>query len=112
MEIVLEQIIVYFISIYLLGAVYDENIIGKVDACVTHSIEIFMLLWARWVKNEENLKMDDLIEIVYRYSREIEHSDENLEKVEVINWFNRGDSFLLNISDNDIMVTNIKDDDI
>ena len=112
MEIVLEQIIVYFISIYLLGAVYDENIIGKVDACVTHSIEIFMLLWARWVKNEENLKMDDLIEIVYRYSREIEHSDENLEKVEVINWFNRGDSFLTNISADDIMVTNITDDDI
>lgn len=87
MEIILEQIIVYFISIYLLGAVYDENIIGKVEACVGHSIEIFMLLLARWIKNEENLKMEDLIEIVYRYSREIEHSDENLEKVELLNWF-------------------------
>lgn len=87
MEIVLEQIIVYFISIYLLGAVYDENIIGKAEACVGHSIEIFMLLLARWIKNEENLKMEDLIEIVYRYSREIEHSDENLEKVELLSWF-------------------------
>lgn len=89
MEIVLEQVIVYFVSIYLPGAVYDENIIGKVDACVGHAIEIFMLLLARWIINEENLKMDDLIEIVYRYSREIEHSDENLEQVELLNWFDR-----------------------
>lgn len=87
MEIVLEQIIVYFISIYLLGAVYDENIIGKIEACVGHAIEIFMLLMARWIKNDEQLAMDDLTEIVYRYSREIEHSDENLEQVEVLEWF-------------------------
>ncbi len=89
MDILLEQIIVYFISIYFLGAVYDENIIGKVDAGISHSIEIFILLLGRWIKNEERLDMDDVVEIVYRYSREIEHSDENLERVEIINWFDR-----------------------
>ena len=35
LDIFLEQIIVYFISIYLLGAVYDDNISGKVNACDT-----------------------------------------------------------------------------
>lgn len=87
MEIVLEQIIVYFISIYLLGAVYDDNISGKVNACVGHAVELYMLLMARWLKNGEQISMDDLIELAYRYSREIEHSDENLEKVEVLDWF-------------------------
>ena len=87
LEIVLEQIIVYFISIYLPGAVYDENIIGKVEACVGHGIEIYMLLLARWIKKKEAFGMNDLIELVYRYSREIEHSDENLEKVEILCWF-------------------------
>ena len=89
MEIVLEQIVVYFLSIYLLGAVYDENIIGKVEACVGHGMEIYMLLLARWLKNEKHLTKEDLVELVYRYSREIEHSDENLEQVEVLNWFLR-----------------------
>lgn len=89
LEIVLEQIIVYFSSIYLPGAVYDENIIGKVDACVGHAIEIFLLLLARWIRRGENLEMEDLIELVYRYSREIEHSDENLEQVEMLDWFER-----------------------
>ena len=87
LDIFLEQIIVYFISIYLLGAVYDDNISGKVNACVGHAVELYMLLMARWLKNGEQISMDDLIELAYRYSREIEHSDENLEKVEVLDWF-------------------------
>ena len=88
MDIFLEQIIVYFISIYLLGAVYDDNIVGKVNACVGHAVELYMLLMARWFRNGETLSADDLIELSYRYSREIEHSDENLEQVEVLDWFN------------------------
>ncbi len=87
MEVFVEQIIVYFISIYLLGAVYDGNIDGKVNACVGHAVELYMLLMARWLKNGGDLAMDDLIELAYRYSREIEHSDENLEQVEVLDWF-------------------------
>lgn len=87
MDIFLEQIIVYFISIYLLGAVYDDNISGKVNACVGHAVELYMLLMARWLRNGETLSADDLIELSYRYSREIEHSDENIEQVEVLDWF-------------------------
>ena len=37
-------------------------------------------LWkARWIRNEGHLDLEDMTEIVYRYSRELEHSDENLE---------------------------------
>lgn len=88
LDIVLEQLVVYFISVYLLGAVYDENILGKVDACIGHTIEIYLLLLGRWLKHGE-LEMSDIIEVVYRYSREIEHSDENLERAEMLNWFER-----------------------
>ena len=88
LDIVLEQLVVYFISVYLLGAVYDENILGKVDACIGHTIEIYLLLLGRWLKHGE-LEMSDVIEVVYRYSREIEHSDENLERAEMLNWFER-----------------------
>ncbi len=88
LEIVLEQLVVYFISVYLLGAVYDENILGKIDACIGHTIEIYLLLLGRWLKRGE-MTMNDVIEVVYRYSREIEHSDENLERAEMLNWFER-----------------------
>ena len=42
-------------------------------------------LWkARWLKNEETLDISDMTEILYRYSRELEHSDLNLERMERI----------------------------
>ena len=88
LEIVLEQLVVYFISVYLLGAVYDKNVLGKIDACIGHTIEIYLLLLGRWLKHGE-LTMDDVMEVVYCYSREIEHSDENLEFAEMLNWFER-----------------------
>lgn len=40
------------------------------------------MLAARWVKNERTLYKEDITETVYRYSREIEHSDRNLAAME------------------------------
>ena len=37
---------------------------------------------ACFVKNEGHLYEEDMLDIVYRYSREVEHSDANLEKLE------------------------------
>ena len=40
-------------------------------------------LWmARWVKNEKTLDLDECVDLVYRFSREVEHSDVNLKRVE------------------------------
>ena len=35
-------------------------------------------------KNEKMLVQEDVLNIVYRYSREVEHSDINLERIEKI----------------------------
>lgn len=34
------------------------------------------------MKNEKQLDFEDIVNVVYRYSREIEHSDQNLELME------------------------------
>ena len=40
-------------------------------------------LWlARWLKNEKTLDLEEIIDLVYRFSREVEHSDVNLRRVE------------------------------
>jgi lysine-N-methylase len=36
------------------------------------------LATAQWVKNNGKLSMQEFTGLVYRYSRELEHSDENL----------------------------------
>ena len=81
-EIVCEQLLVYFVFTYFCGAVYDGRIYGKIQMAAASLFYIEQMLMARFVKNEGHLYEEDIQEIVYRYSREVEHSDENLEKLE------------------------------
>ena len=87
LTIQLEQLAVYFISTYFPGAVYDGRIYGKADTAVGYVAQLYDLFVARWLKNEKQLDTEDVIEIVYRYSREIEHSDPNLEAMESQRWW-------------------------
>lgn len=77
-----EQLLVYFISTYFCGAVYDGRAYAKAQMAVVSVLLIRELLAARWLKNEKMLDMQDVVEIVYRYSRELEHSDPNLDRME------------------------------
>ena len=81
-EIWLEQLLVYFIQTYFRGAVYDGYIGSKVRMAVVSVHMIYEMLMARWKRNEEFLDLEEVIQVVYEYSRELEHSDWNLEKLE------------------------------
>ena len=83
----LEQLAVYFISTYFVGAVYDGRIYNKADTAVAYIALLYDLFAARWLKNERDLNTEDVIELVYRFSREIEHSDPNLEQMEKYHWW-------------------------
>ena len=80
--IILEQLLVYFVQTYFCGAVYDDYILSKVKMSVVSTWMIYEMLVVRWFQNGQSLEMDDVISIVYRYSRELEHSDYNLETME------------------------------
>lgn len=88
-----EQLLVYFLYTYFCGAVYDGRAYAKVQMSVISVFLIYEMLVARWMKNEGMLDFEDVVEIVYRYSREVEHSDQNLEMMEkmmeeqLIPWF-------------------------
>lgn len=85
-SIMWEQILIYFISTYFCGAVYDGNIIGKVQMSVTSLVCIYEMLLSRWIKNDKQLDFDDIVFITYMYSRELEHSDINLDTMENIEY--------------------------
>lgn len=78
----MEQLLVYFVSTYFCGAVYDGCIDSKMKLAVISAYYIHEMLVARWYQNEQSLDVDDAILIAYRYSRELEHSDQNLEIME------------------------------
>lgn len=82
LEIKQEQLIIYFLYTYFCGAVYDGEIYEKVQMSVISVFLIREMLFAAWMRNEEALDLEDVVGTVYRYSREIEHSDQNLELVQ------------------------------
>ena len=73
-----EQLLVYFIYTYFCGAVYDEYVASKVKMSVCSVFFVEELAMAQWAKNGGTIAFPELVRIVYRYSRELEHSDENL----------------------------------
>ena len=79
MEIHMEQIVVYFLYTYFPGSVYDGQLFAKAQMAVYCTWMIELLWMARWHMNGKMLSFEEMIELLYRFSREIEHSDENLE---------------------------------
>lgn len=82
LDIMFEQLLVYFIFTYFCGAVYDDNVLGKVQMSLMSVYIIYEMMVAMWIERGEALSQKDIEHIVYRYSRELEHSDVNLELME------------------------------
>lgn len=93
-DIFYENLIVYFLSVYVVGAVYDGRLESKVKLAVFSYLLVRQMV--KWVlenfcidkdefdkKEEEKIKQT-LLEFVWRYSRQLEHSSENLEWLEEI----------------------------
>lgn len=77
-EIIAEQLLMFFVYTYFCGAVYDDMILSKVMLAVCSVYWIFRIY--------QNHSFDlGIAEAAYRYAREIEHSDINLDELE--NWF-------------------------
>ncbi len=75
------QLFVFFLYTYFCGAVYDDWIYSKMALAVESVRFIRELYLARWLEKGQ-LTMDDYVELAYRYAREIEHSDQNLNDLE------------------------------
>lgn len=77
-----EQLLVYFVSTYFCGAAYDGDLEGKLRLSIYSVYVIYQLLLAKWIRNDWQLEKEEVVDLVYRYSREIEHSDVNLERLQ------------------------------
>lgn len=81
-RIILEQLMVYFVFTYFCGAVYDENAYAKMKMAVISTLFLREWMMAAWIKRGKELNLSQIVELSYRYSRELEHSDLNLNTME------------------------------
>lgn len=77
-----EHLLVYWIYSYFCGAVYDGCIFAKIKMALVCTSMIQDLAVGTYLCNDRKFTTDDLIRICYRFSREFEHSDLNLNKLE------------------------------
>lgn len=84
-EIWMEQLMVYFVFTYFCGAVYDENAYGKIKLAVVSTLLICEITRGIFADSAEKSGKDlfsILTESAWKYSKEIEHSDVNLGRLE------------------------------
>ncbi len=75
------QLFIFFLYTYFCGAVYDDWIYSKMALAVESVRFIRELYMTHWTENGA-LSQDTYVELAYRYAREIEHSDLNLDALE------------------------------
>lgn len=78
-----EQMVVYYLYTYFCGAVYDGDALAKAKMAIVSTLIWEELCRAEEAQKGEILSFEDRVELAYRYSRELEHSDPNLNQMEV-----------------------------
>lgn len=76
-----EQLAVYFVFTYFCGAVYDGRAYGRMKFAVLSALIIGELAFGVFRLQGERLTFEDFVDIAHRYSREVEHSDDNREQL-------------------------------
>lgn len=81
-ELECEQLMVYFIYTYFCGAVYDGDALSKVKMAIVSTLLIQELEFAEQLSAGRVLTLEERTKVAWRYSRELEHSDLNLNHME------------------------------
>ena len=82
LDIVTEHLMIYFIFTYFCGAVYDQEAHTKMKFAVIGTFVILEAAKSLWAEDTLGGKMAAVLESAKLYSREVEHSDENIELLE------------------------------
>ena len=73
-----QNICAYFIFRYFMKAIFDYDLLAKVKFTILSYLIIKDLSMKRWIEKGK-LTDDDIMEISYMYSKDIEHLEENIE---------------------------------
>lgn len=86
-----EHLMVYFIFQYFMKSIFDEELYSKVTLAVMSYLIIKELNVVRWIDNKYNFDINDQIDIMHMYSKEIENSEKTFYDLEEM--FNMSEIF-------------------
>ena len=80
-ENILENLLIFLIYGYFMLALYSKDLNKQVNKVIIIYSMIKMLLLGRWYKNNKKLEEEDFVEVIYVFSRVIEHNRSFLNKI-------------------------------
>lgn len=79
-----KNILVYFIFRYFMKAIFDYDVSAKIKLSIISTLMIKELAVVRFIENNNEFTEEDMVEVSRIYSKDIEHSDENIENLQEI----------------------------
>ncbi|MDK0939144.1 flagellin lysine-N-methylase [Clostridium perfringens] len=79
-----KNILVYFIFRYFMKAIFDYDVSAKIKLAIISTLMIKELAVVRFIDNNNEFTEEDMVEVSRIYSKDIEHSDENIENLQEI----------------------------
>ncbi|WP_368235450.1 flagellin lysine-N-methylase [Clostridium perfringens] len=79
-----KNILVYFIFRYFMKAIFDYDVSAKIKLAIISTLMIKELAVVRFIENNNKFTEEDMVEVSRIYSKDIEHSDENIENLQEI----------------------------
>ncbi|WP_419867678.1 flagellin lysine-N-methylase [Clostridium perfringens] len=79
-----KNILVYFIFRYFMKAIFDYDVSAKIKLAIISTLMIKELAVVRFIENNNEFIEEDMVEVSRIYSKDIEHSDENIENLQEI----------------------------
>ena len=80
-EYIMENLLIYLIYKYFMRALHTKDLNKEINNVIISYAMIKMLLLGRWYKNNKNLTEEDFVEVLYVFSRVIEHNKMFLNKI-------------------------------
>lgn len=78
-----KNILVYFVFRYFMKGIFDYDLSAKIKLAIISTLIIKELAAIRWIEKGEFTE-EDMVEISHMYSKDIEHSEENIENLQEI----------------------------
>lgn len=77
-----QNLLLFFLYTYFCGAVYDDCAYAKAALSVFSVLFVGEFIMCRWYLADKHISPQQCVELAYRYAREVEHSDANLNYLE------------------------------
>lgn len=79
-----KNILIYFIFRYFMKSIFDYDMSAKIKLSIISTLIIKELAVVRFIENKDVFTEEDMVEVSRMYSKDIEHSDENIDTLQEI----------------------------